>query len=81
MRTLVFDTLQDIAFDPSFIEIVSSGPVAPWQDVLVGLLGLVAWTIVARLLGRLFWALAQRAITATSPLSLRLSSEAARHAA
>jgi len=81
MRTLVFDTLQDIAFDPSFIEIVSSGPVAPWQDVLVGLLGLVAWTIVARLLSRLFWALARRVTAATSPLFLRLCSQAAGHPA
>lgn len=60
MRTFLLQAIEDIASDPSFIEIVTSGPTVSWPDLLTGLISLVIWSAAYRYLARLVLSHARR---------------------
>lgn len=49
MRFNLPDLLQEIAFDPSFIELVQSGPDITGHDFMIGLAWIAGWTVLSKL--------------------------------
>ena len=49
MRLYLVDILQDLIFDPSFVELVQSGPDITTRDFMIGLAWIAGWTVLSKL--------------------------------